>query len=282
MNAKKQRESHSWEVVGASVTGTSHHHAAQPGQDRFLNRIWRLENGESLTVIACADGAGSAGRSWAGAWMACRSVMDFMSAFLISPARQHRLLSPEFDERAFFQNMTESIRRRLTQWSKRLNTIFSSLATTLNVAILTRNTAFFAQVGDGLIGFQTTQDPKNWQMVQRIRVGEFAGETTFLTSPDWSDQLIVETVHKSLCRVVISTDGLLPILYHFQSESIHAPFLEPLYQAVQSGSQTPGDRAELLRKFMTGKRVASRCDDDLTLILCSLVTHEVDEIGNES
>lgn len=282
MNAKNQRQSHSWEVVGASVTGTSHNLAGQPGQDRFLYRTWRFESGESLTVIVCADGAGSAGRSWAGAWMACRTVTEYMNASMLSPARQRRMLSPEFDDRAFFVTMIESVRRRLTYWSKRLNTTFPAMATTLNVAVLKRDGALFAQIGDGLIGFQTTHDSQNWRMVQRIQAGEFVGETTFLTSPDWRDRLIVETVHEPLCRVVVSTDGLLPILFHSQSETIHAPFLEPLYRAVQSGNHSPEDRAELLRKFLTGQRVTARCEDDLTLILCSLPTPEVDETGNES
>lgn len=272
----------SWQILGASVTGFSHKARNQPGQDRFLEKTWCFDDHQAVTVVVCADGAGSAARSWAGAWVACQSVMRSMHGYMISPKRRNLLISMEFQADSFFAGLFGTARRRLEQWAQRLGTTSLSLSTTLNVAILTANGALLAQLGDGLIGYQFKDFPEKWHVVENEQASEFAGETTFLTSTQWLEHLRVKALHEPLRRVVVSTDGLLPIIFHAQSSQIHSPFLDPLFEFVQKQGPVQSLKSSMLQSFLSSQRVSSRCDDDLTLILCSRLPHEVDEIRNES
>lgn len=272
----------SWRVLGASVTGVGHKAHNQPGQDRFLEKTWHFDDHDSVTVVVCADGAGSAARSWAGAWVACQSVVRSMHSYMISPTRRNLLISNEFQADSLMTGLFGTARRRLQLWARQLGTPSLALSTTLNVAILTANGAVLAQLGDGLIGYQLKSFPEKWHKLENEQVSEFAGETIFLTSTQWLEHLRVKALHEPLRRVVLSTDGLLPIIFHAQSNQIHSPFLEPLFEFVLKQETMPSVKSSMLQSFLSSHRVSSRCDDDLTLILCSSRPPEVDEIKNES
>ena len=63
-----------WKLLFQSVRGSAHERNGQPCQDSCLVRLRRTREGPVL-VLACADGAGSAGHADAGARLACRGVV---------------------------------------------------------------------------------------------------------------------------------------------------------------------------------------------------------------
>ena len=276
-NQDSKSDPTSGQAFGASVTGRGHLLQNKPVEDRFAVYQW-LGNDPAghLTVMICADGAGSAGRSWAGAWMACRVVVQAVQERIGSRAGHSELTSPEAWTEARVKRLFERARRRIHSWSKILNAKPGDLATTLNLAVLGRDFSSFAQVGDGLIGYQVQDGQNGWHLANQPDQGEFAGETTFLTSPNWLDQIRVRTIYEPLERVFVSTDGLLPVILDQSSAQIHRPFVDPLFSALESRAIDANLKEASLTRFLQSDRLKSRCDDDLTLILANRIQDSVD------
>lgn len=270
-----------WRILGASVTGTSHLSNSKAGQDRFLAETVSVEGLGKVVVMVVADGAGSAERSWAGSWMACHGLMQAVKQALAGKAGQKLLMDCDPLNSGLFRSLFRTTRRRIFAWSRALNCPVSSLATTINLMILHSSGGLMAQVGDGLIGYQSAASTK-WNLNQIPQLGEFVGETTFLTSSDWESQLTIGLIGSPVHRAVMSTDGLLPILYQSQSHQIHSPFLDPLFEVFEKQPLTCSEKELQLRAFLQGPRVATRCDDDLTLLLATSFQYEVDERANQS
>lgn len=262
-----------WSIVGASVTGSGHLDRSQPGQDRMGWRVWQGVGLESpLCVIVCADGAGSAQRSWAGAWMACRALISAIDAAMQSPAGRARMRDSRGWSTGFVERLFSQARRRVLGFSSAIHAAPADLSTTLNMAVLGPDFGCFAQVGDGLIAFQAGSEYPDWTLASVPDMGEFAGETTFLTSQNFSEKLAVRLVPQAIDKICLSTDGLAPIIYNSQQSAIHSPFLNPLWQGLARPGLMESQKTLALAQFLKSPRVASRCDDDLTLILAERMT----------
>lgn len=272
-----QQSPNLWEVLGASVTGQGHLHQNQPGQDRFSTFQWVGKDPVShLMVIVCADGAGSAAKSWAGAWMGCRAVIQAIQQRLQTSSGEARLIRSEGWTEAYIKHLFDQSRRRIQRWSSTLNATPADLATTMNLAVIGPDFGCFAQVGDGLIGFQVQDNPNPWELANQPDQGEFAGETTFLTSPNWLDQMRIRMVREPLGRVFVSTDGLLSVILDQSSGQIHTRFVNPLFTVLENPAMPSNLKKVSLGQFLQSDRIKSRCDDDLTLILANRSQVHVD------
>lgn len=270
-NLKPQR----WSIVGASVTGSGHIGRAEPGQDRMGWRVWAGEQDASpLLIMVCADGAGSARRSWAGAWMACRALISAVDAAMQSPAGCARMRDSGEWSTGFVERFFSQARRRVLAFSSAIHAAPADLSTTLNMAVLGPDFGCFAQVGDGLIAFQAGLEFPEWTLASVPDTGEYAGETTFLTSHNFAEKLAVRLVPQAIDKICLSTDGLAPIIYNAQQSAIHSPFLNPLFQGLARPGLTASQKSAALAQFLKSSRVASRCDDDLTLLLAERGTSD--------
>ena len=272
-----QQSPNLWEAFGASVTGQGHLYQNQPGQDRFSTFQWiGKDPANHLMVIVCADGAGSAAKSWAGAWMGCRAVIQAIQKRLQTSSGEARLIRSGGWTEAYIKHLFDQSRRRIQRWSSTLNATPADLATTMNLAVIGPDFGCFAQVGDGLIGFQVQDNPNPWELANQPDQGEFAGETTFLTSPNWLDQMRIRMIREPLGRVFVSTDGLLPVILDQSSGQIHARFVNPLFAALANPAMPSDLKKVSLGQFLQSDRIKSRCDDDLTLILANRAQVHVD------
>jgi hypothetical protein len=266
-----------WEAFGASVTGQGHLHQNQPGQDRYATFQWIGKDPASrLLVIGCADGAGSAAKSWAGAWMGCRAVIQAIQERLQTSSGESSLIRSEGWTEAYIKRLFDQSRRRIQRWSSTLNATPADLATTMNLAVIGHDFGCFAQVGDGLIGYQLQASPNLWELANQPDQGEFAGETTFLTSPNWLDQMRIRMIREPLGRVFVSTDGLLPVILDQSSGQIHTRFVNPLFTVLENPAMPSDLKKVSLGQFLQSDRIKSRCDDDLTLILANRSQVHVD------
>ena len=68
-----------WKTIHQSVQGTSHCAGGVPCQDSSAVRQIEL-GGETLLVLACSDGAGSAELSHLGSQTACQTLVNLVSA----------------------------------------------------------------------------------------------------------------------------------------------------------------------------------------------------------
>jgi hypothetical protein len=255
------RTTSSWQIHAASARGFAHCLNNRPGQDRFLCITFQHSGLHESVLLIAADGAGSVRKSWAGAWIACRAIAESVRQMVLTPNGQRRLNAAG---------------------AGRLNVPDQELATTLNMIFTGPGFWSFALLGDGLIASQAVRDESNWQIHGLPEHGEFAGETTFLTSDQWIESIQFGAVSGNPDRMLITTDGLLPILYQSQTGIIHPSFVNPLFAAMESRKLSEAQKNNELGKFLESKRIRTRCDDDLTLILAHRFKGEVDETSSAS
>jgi hypothetical protein len=247
-----------WQVVAASRPGARHLAHGEPGEDALR---WERSL-DGLLVAALADGAGSAR-------MAVMSAMLAADA-AIAPALRHlrrsdgRLESLQDAARAGMYGAYRAIRLSARHFGFNV----SEYMTTLIVVVANANGAGAAQVGDGA-----------------VVVRDAAGRTAILTSPQ-RGELVNETECLSsehalsvaqfvrsagpVTHVAAFTDGLQRLALRFADESPHAGFFDPLFDSLD-GSVSEEVLTEDLEVFLQSQRVQSRTDDDVTLLLATLL-----------
>ena len=163
-----------WNLVYASEKGTSHQHSGQPCQDYSAVVIETL-NGPVL-VAACADGAGSAEMAEVGARLAVETFLDMASEAITGNATLH-----EVEGREHLKNWTDTARDRLLHEAELEDLPVRQFACTLLTAVVSPDSAWFSQVGDGLIVIDNDSD---YRHVFWPDNGEYANTTHFLTDAD--------------------------------------------------------------------------------------------------
>lgn len=273
-----------WRIYATNVTGRQHAARQEPGQDRFL--AWTRTDalsGRTILAAVAADGAGSAGKSWAGAWAACRSVRRSIDTALLEERHDGRAFLADFWTNAVIERLFLRAVRRIERWSRAVNAKPADLATTLNLALIGDDFARFARIGDGIIGYCLNGNGGDWHVAIPPDVGEFAGETTFLTSPDWRERLRIVPLDHSPGRLVVATDGIAPILFNSRTGSIHGRFIDPLFDVVDRNADGTGSPESRLARFLGSDRVANVCSDDLTVVMACRSDNrpEVDETSED-
>lgn len=255
-----------WRCVPASVIGSSHEQNGTPCQDACESL--RLNTGdEELLLVAIADGAGSAKLSHVGSIEATRH--------LLSVVRQAQPKCKEITQAQARQWMQEVL-THLASVAEREGTPISQLACTLLLAIVSKDGAVFAQIGDGgwVVQMEDGIRPGTWP-----QNGEFANITTFITTEAALDTLQFVRLDGKVSGFAGFTDGIQTLALNFGARQAHAPFFKPMFDAVRAC----GDETELiapLRGFLASESVTSRTDDDKTLVLACWrepegVPHEV-------
>jgi hypothetical protein len=208
--------------------------------------------------------------------MGCRAVTQAIQERLQTSSGESSLIRSEGWTEVYIKHLFDQSRRRIQRWSSTLNATPADLATTLNLAVIGHDFGCFAQVGDGLIGYQLQASPNLWELANQPDQGEFAGETTFLTSPNWLDQMRIRMIREPLGRVFVSTDGLLSVILDQSSGQIHTRFVNPLFTVLANPAMPSDLKKVSLGQFLQSDRIKSRCDDDLTLILANRSQVHVD------
>ena len=257
-------EANVWTVNGVSVAGTSHRRIGLPCQDSSNYRI----TGEVL-IAAVADGAGSATMSDVGSALAAETSVN-VSERLLHTFHDHtpHPLHETCLKRVVTGAVKES-RRELRKESQRRDIDVRQLATTLLLAVHTRNIMAAAQIGDGaMVVSDRFGTYSTFITPQR---GEYANQTNFLTSQDAMSKLDVRTelVDGNTHRLAMFTDGLQDLVLRAADDRPHTPFFDPVF-AWMGSQPASSDTERKLAAFLESPRVTNRADDDLTLLLAAL------------
>ena len=248
-------------VSGASVIGTSHRRSGLPCQDSSSCRI-----AGDVLIAAVADGAGSASMSDVGSALAAETSVRTAERLL---QEYHDHTPHPLHETCLKRVVTgavEEARRELQEESQRRDVDVRQLATTLLLAVHTRDALAAAQIGDGAM--IVSDGPGSYATIIAPQRGEYANQTNFLTSADALSRLDVRTerVDGNTHRLAMFTDGLQNLVLNSADDSPHAPFFNPVFAWM--GSQPDSeDMARKLAAFLESPRVSTRADDDLTLLL---------------
>lgn len=247
-----------WRHIAGSVRGASHERGGEPCQDTHVAAV--IESAWGPGMVACvADGAGSASNSQHGSQIACDAISD--------KARRHfereggfQLVSRD-DAIVWCDHARMEIARRAEADGKQPR----DYACTLSVALLSeRGTAFF-QIGDGAI---VARQGGVYGVVFWPQSGEYANSTNFLTQDGYEDRLEFLSSPATFGEVALFTDGLERLALSFEGQTAHAPFFDPLLQAVRQTNDLEGLN-QGLQGFLTSEVVQNRSDDDKTLVLAA-------------
>ena len=242
-----------WRAIGASVIGTSHEKAQTPCQDSCAYYSCFLGS-ERVMVIAIADGAGSAAASEIGSSEAVQCILrqianSGLTLFEISEgtvAKWMKVAREHLESVALARGVTSR-----------------DLACTLMFAILGEFASIFAQVGDGA---WVARGHNGAAIATWPSGGEYANQTTFITSPNWREVLQFRVIVEPLRSVGGFSDGLQSVALHFGSRSVHAPFFEAKWDALHAADDETSLHAPLVA-FLGSPALAERTDDDKTLVL---------------
>lgn len=158
-----------WNLVQCAVKGLSHIKTGVPCQDKTY-----AYQGNGVTVVALADGAGSAKMSHYGA----EHITQYMCLDLAQNF-QNYFQNP--DGIAVKVKLMEQIRNQLHALAKELDCEFRDLASTLLLAAVWEGNYILLHIGDGVIGYSKDGELK---VASHPENGEFVNTTVFTTSKD--------------------------------------------------------------------------------------------------
>jgi serine/threonine protein phosphatase PrpC len=255
-----------WRVIGTSVVGASHQKLQTPCQD-YCGYQPCILGSERALVIGIADGAGSAKSSEIGS----RETVD------------HLLRQIAHCDLGLIEIQEETVAAWLQRTRDHLDKValereipVGDLACTVLFAILADSGAIFCQVGDGA---WIAKSNGSYMTATWPSGGEYANQTTFITSPNWREVMQFRILRERLSAVAGFSDGLQNVALHFASRSVHAPFFDSKFKALEETDDETSLRAPLM-EFLSSAALAERTDDDKTLVLAC--RQEVKLLGNSA
>jgi hypothetical protein len=248
-----------WQVISASVQGTSHVRNETPCQDS--HGYFQLEN---CIIAAVADGLGSAAKSDEGSKLAVDTALNVLKhALIVLPANEkdwEKILSHAFDEsRSSLEKLSESSGLPLREYG-----------TTLILAAITPDWVVTGHIGDGaVVAFLDNGEMET--MSEPLR-GEYANEVAPLTSQNALNLVRYSARQISVKAIALLSDGLQNLSINVASGKPFIPFFTPFFDAITQTINTT-ETSKMLAEFLNSERVCSKTDDDKTLVVIGKVAN---------
>ncbi|BAZ12562.1 hypothetical protein NIES4071_43930 [Calothrix sp. NIES-4071] len=255
-----------WKAIARAVIGVSHQKQGMPCQD-----YGKYEISDDVIVGAVADGAGSAKYSDIGANLVVESVVNHLLEIAKRIQKRKRCtlcssqaLSQQRAKKLFTKTLLKA-RAALQEQADSKDYSIDELACTLLVFVATPEWVAAMQIGDGFIVTRATDS--EYKLIFPPDKGEFANETTFVTSTNAKDEMQVEVLLGKPEFICASTDGLEKLAIRISDWAPFPPFFQPLEEYLRETSD-PEKEDEYLSNFLNSERLNARTDDDKTLLLC--------------
>ena len=258
-----------WRFASATVIGSSHVKSGTPCQDHSRCRVFRNGADEPIIAVAVSDGAGSATRGEDGATITCASLIEQAELFLA----RNRTVASMTEQDA--QEWHDAVRKAITDHASDTEHEVRDYACTMLFALIGVETAVFLQIGDGVI--VVNDQDQHWSWVFWPERGEFANTTFFVTNAAAADHLRFEQRHGSIDEVALLSDGIEPLVLHYASRTVHAPFFDRMFAPVRRSKVVGEDLAlsQDLEGYLSSPAILERADDDKTLVLATRRQQEV-------
>src|SRR5262245_21867277 len=252
-----------WRLASATVIGTSHVKSETPCQDHYRCRVFRNSADEPIIAIAVSDGAGSATRGEDGAAVTCASLIEQTELFLARNRSPASMMKEDAHE------WLDAVRKAIADRASDAEHEVRDYACTMLFALVGVEAAVFLQIGDGVIVIY--DQSSRWLSVFWPERGEFANTTFFVTDAAAADHLRFEQRHGPIDEVALLSDGIEPLVLHYASRTVHAPFFDRMFGPVRA-SQVIGEDLALsqdLEGYLSSPAILQRTDDDKTLVLAT-------------
>ena len=210
-------------------------------------------------MASCADGAGSASLADLGSQTACDRLAQQFLKHLAAALRDPAIADVEM------RDAYETICTELAGMAASRSVPMRELACTLLGAIVYDQHAVFAQIGDGaiVVRLNGVYGPIFWP-----QSGEYSNTTNFVTDANSRANIMVTVVFGRIDELALFTDGIERLALQMNSQSVHAPFFDPLFESLGDAPDTEM-LFEPLRTFLDSPQVNERTDDDKTLVLAT-------------
>ncbi|ONI42900.1 hypothetical protein AN640_06980 [Candidatus Epulonipiscium fishelsonii] len=189
-----------WKTAKCEIQGRGHEKENIPCQDK----TFYIKKGDT-TVIALADGAGSARLSQHGA----ATITKFIGEEFIE---NFNLYFEQSNGAIVKQELGNKIITRLESLSVELDCKSEDLASTLLFVAVKNNDFIIGHVGDGVIGYLKNGDMK---IASEPNNGEFVNSTVFTTSPNFINSFkLIKGEVEEIQGFVLMSDGSETSLYN--------------------------------------------------------------------
>jgi len=240
-----------WKSSSYEVVGRGHAKMGLPCQDKTLGLEF-----DGATVIALADGAGSAKASDVGAAIATETATQFV-------AQNFEALYIETDGQLVKFQICEAVLSKLEAASKEMACKLSDLASTLLLAAVKDDRFLMVHIGDGVIGCL-----KGSEMVvaSKPHNGEFANETVFTTSAGSIDVMkIIKGEIGQINGFVLMSDGSATSLYNSRTQQ----FAATVAQIVKKNIASSNENMTKMIRHLFDEFIVKRTTDDCSIIVLS-------------
>jgi len=259
-----------WTAINYSAIGTRHQEKGLPCQDYSNYRCY-----DDVIIGAVSDGAGSAKHSDVGAKLAVETTLSFLSGTeefknYLGIARwlekRQKVDKPPKDKviRKLATDICDKVLMAMSQQVEKMDCQQEDLDCTLLVFVGTPYWFAAIQIGDGFLVVRSEEGTP--ELIFQPDKGEFANETTFITSSDVLSQLQAKTLppQKFICA---ASDGVEKVAIRFSDWSAFPPFFQPLEECLQEETSQE-EKEAYLQSFLESERLNQRTGDDKTLLLC--------------
>ncbi|WP_066381012.1 PP2C family serine/threonine-protein phosphatase [Anabaena sp. CA = ATCC 33047] len=258
----------SWKAIARSETGTSHLSQGIPCQDYGGYRVFK----DDVIVGAVADGAGSAKYADVGSELVVKRVLESFSEIdkypdtpeELKPGFSQPLSKPEANK--LFEKIVKIVITELQNEAEKQGYLLNDLACTLLVFVATPHWLAAMQIGDGFIVLRP-QKSEEYQLLFHPDKGEFANETTFITSENALQEMQVKVISGEQEFICASTDGLEKVAIRLNDWTPFPPFFKPFEEYLQQ-TPNPEEDDKYVMDFLNYEKLNARTDDDKTLLLC--------------
>lgn len=251
-----------WRAKADSSEGVSHRRHGIPCQDcTYYDCV-----GE-IVIGAVADGAGSAKRAEESSQITVKVATEYLRDWVQSQSKQLATVGfqSQRDAEQVFSAVLERVVAVLQAEALQSGYHLSDYACTLLLFIAAPDWIAAMQLGDGFIVVKPRHD--EYQLLFQPDKGEFANETTFVTSTNARYEMkirIDDGVQEFICA---STDGLERVAINLSNWQPSPRFFGPLQEYI--GEQEHVDKEpDYLESFLDSDRLNERTDDDKSLLLC--------------
>jgi hypothetical protein len=174
-------------------------------------------------------------------------------------------LNSDAEGKKLFSATLEEVHHALQREAQNKNWPVRDLACTLLLFVATPDWLVAMQIGDGFIVVKPAGD--TYQLLFSPDKGEYANETSFVTSKDVLKQMRCCFKRGGYSFICASTDGLERLAIDFRTWTPSPGFFQPFEDYLKEPKHLHQD-PDYLKTFLESDRLNARTDDDKTLLVC--------------
>ncbi len=252
----------SWKAIAQSVKGTSHIKGRLPCQDSGNYIVI-----DDILIGAVADGAGSAKYSDIGSELAVKTTLDYLAQWTTTNFKNISTdRSKPISEKLAQEVFTKTLNKVISCLEKKVQEgyLYKDLSCTLLAFIATPKWMTAMQIGDGFIVTRSQHPNSDYQLLFPPTKGEYANQTTFVTSASALSELQVSVIPEQPKFIFASTDGLERMAIDFAKQQAHTPFFRPFEKGIEQNNFE--EEKQDIIDWLDSDRVNSKTDDDKTIL----------------